>query len=69
MSFTAQRAAALTLLTNHAAILNRTAGNFLGQLAVHPVPMSDAQRNWLVGLLEQAGLPAYSETEWGGQAP
>lgn len=69
MSFAAQRAAALTLLTNHVTILNRTAGQFLGQLAVHPVPMSEAQGNWLAGLLEQAGLPAYSETEWGGQTP
>lgn len=69
MSFAAQRAAALTLLTNHAAMLNRSAGQFLGTLAVHPAPMSEAQGNWLAGLLEQASLPAYSETQWGGQAP
>ena len=69
MSFVAQRAAALTLLTNHATILNRTAGQFLGQLAVHPVAMSEAQGSWLAGLLEQAGLPAYSETELGDQEP
>ena len=69
MSFAAQRAAALALLTGHATMLNRKAGQFLGQLAVHPTPMSVAQSGWLSALLEEAGLPPYSEVEWGGHAP
>lgn len=68
MSYAAQRTAALTLLTNHPTTLNRNSGQFLGQLAVHPVAMSEAQKNWLSALLEKAGLLAYSESEWGGQA-
>lgn len=69
MSFASQRAAALALLTDHHMGLTRASGGFLGQLAVHPVPMSVPQCEWLSALLEQAGQPAYSENEWGGQAP
>lgn len=69
MSFAAQRAAALALLTNPDAALNRKTGSFLGQMAVVQAPMSIAQRNWLSGLLEQVGLPAYSESAWEGESP
>lgn len=69
MSFTSQRVVALELLTNHHLLLSRAAGGFLGQLAVHPVPVSEAHEAWLSVLLDQAGLPAYSETDWGGEAP
>ena len=69
MSFASQRAAALSLLTDHATMLNRKAGQFLGQLVVHSAPMSVAQSGWLSALLEQAGLPPQSDSGWGGQAP
>lgn len=62
-SFTSHRDAALALLTdNHR--LSRKAGSFLGQLAVDPLPMSEAQAAWLDKLLERAGLPPL---EGGGQ--
>ncbi len=54
--FTDQRAAALALL-NQGGRLTRKAGSFLGQLAVDPTPMTEAQEAWLTGLLEKAGLP------------
>lgn len=50
------RAAALALLTG-ASRLSRKAGQFLGQIAVDPTPLSDAQADWLSKLLEKAGLP------------
>ena len=55
-SFHDRRQAALALLNgNHR--LSRKAGQFLGQLAVDPTPMSDAQVDWLGKLLDRAGLP------------
>lgn len=54
--FPDHRQAALALLTgNHR--LGRRPGQFLGQLAVDPSPMSKAQSAWLARLLENAGLP------------
>jgi len=54
------RQAALSLLTaNHR--LSRKAGQFLGQLAVDPSPMSEAQANWLSKLLDRAALPPLAE--------
>ena len=54
--FTDHRQAALALLSgNHK--LSRKAGQFLGQLAVDPLPISKAQAGWLAKLLERAGLP------------
>ena len=54
------RQAALSLLTaNHR--LSRKAGQFLGQLAVDPTPMSEAQADWLGKLLKRAGLPPMAE--------
>ena len=54
------RQAALALLTgNHR--LSRKAGQFLGQLAVDPSPISEAQANWLSKLLDRAALPALAE--------
>ena len=48
--FPYHRAAALALLNgNHR--LSRKAGQFLGQLAVDPTPMSEAQADWLAKLL------------------
>lgn len=55
-----QRQAALALLNgNHR--LSRKAGQFLGQLAVDPAPMSEAQADWLAKLLDRAGLPTLAE--------
>ncbi len=51
-----QRAAALALL-NGTTRLSRRAGQFLGQLAVDPSPMTEAQANWLSRLLDRANLP------------
>ncbi|GAA3901063.1 hypothetical protein GCM10022276_19830 [Sphingomonas limnosediminicola] len=56
--------AALALLNGHHP-LSRKAGQFLGQLAVDPTPISDPQSNWLAKLLERAGLPALAKG--GGQ--
>jgi hypothetical protein len=54
------RQAALALLNgNHR--LSRKAGQFLGQLAVDPSPMSGAQANWLSKLLDRAALPQLAE--------
>jgi hypothetical protein len=55
-SFTQHRQAALALL-NGENRLSRKAGQFLGQLAVDPAPMSDRQADWLGRLLNRAGLP------------
>ncbi|QIK77974.1 hypothetical protein G7077_02650 [Sphingomonas piscis] len=54
--FPDQRSAALALL-NAGGRLTRKAGSFLGQLAVDPTPMTEAQSDWLTTLLERAGLP------------
>lgn len=54
--FADQRAAALALL-NGTSRLSRKAGQFLGQIAVDPTPMSEAQSEWLAKLLDRAGLP------------
>lgn len=54
--FSDHQQAALALLNgNHR--LSRKAGQFLGQLAVDPSPMSEAQTDWLGKLLDRAGLP------------
>ena len=53
--FTDHRRAALTLL-NGSYGLSRKAGQFLGQLAVDPSPMSEAQADWLGKLLDRNGL-------------
>ena len=50
------RQAALALL-NSGTRPSRKAGQFLGQLAVDPTAMSEAQREWLAKLLDRAGLP------------
>ncbi|ROT96499.1 hypothetical protein EB810_00585 [Altererythrobacter sp. FM1] len=58
--FSDHRAAALALL-NGTSRLSRKAGQFLGQLAVDPTPMSEAQADWLAKLLDRAGLPPMAE--------
>lgn len=54
--FSDHRSAALTLL-NGDFRLSRKAGQFLGQIAVDPSPLSELQVGWLGKLLERAGLP------------
>ena len=54
------RQAALALL-NGEQKLRRKAGQFLGQLAVDPTPMSEAQADWLAKLLHRAVLPPLAE--------
>ena len=54
--FKTHRHAALAVL-NGEHRLSRKAGQFLGQIAVDPAPLSEAQRNWLAKLLERAALP------------
>ncbi len=58
--FTNHRQAALALL-NGDHRLSRKAGQFLGQLAVDPTPMSEAQAAWLAKLLDRANLPPMLE--------
>ena len=58
--FTNHRDAALALLSGNCR-LSRKAGQFLGQLAVDPTPVSEAQADWLGKLLERAGLPPLAE--------
>ena len=58
--FPDHRQAALALLTGDHR-LSRKAGQFLGQLAVDPTPMSEAQADWLAKLLDRAGLPPLAE--------
>ena len=58
--FPDHRQAALALL-NGDHRLSRKAGQFLGQLAVDPSPMSDRQRDWLAKLLAKHGLPPLAE--------
>ena len=58
--FTNHRQAALALLNgNHR--LSRKAGQFLGQLAVDSSRMSEAQADWLIKLLDRAGLSPLAE--------
>jgi len=59
-TFATPRDAALALLQSDAR-LTRKAGSFLGQLAVDPSPMTDAQAEWLGNLLERAGFPPLVE--------
>jgi hypothetical protein len=54
--FSNQRQAALALL-NGTYRLTRKAGQFLGQIAVDPSPMSEKQAGWLAKLLERNRLP------------
>lgn len=54
--YLSHREAALALL-NGDFPLSRSAGQFLGQLAVDPSPLSDKQTSWLVKLLERSNLP------------
>ena len=54
--FRTHREAALALLSGRHR-LSRKAGQFLGQIAVDPSPLSDAQAGWLAKLLERASLP------------
>ena len=54
--FAIHREAALALL-NGTYRLSRKAGQFMGQLAVDPSPMSAAQADWLAKLLVKHGLP------------
>ncbi len=58
--FPNHRQEALALL-NGEQKLSRKAGQFLGQLAVDPSPMSEAQSAWLAKLLDRAGLPPLAE--------
>ena len=37
--------------------LNRRSGSFLGQCIGEPSDLSEKQRDWVVGLLNKAGLP------------
>lgn len=54
------RRAGLALLNGNYR-LSRKAGQFLGQIAVDPTPMSEAQADWLAKLLVRAGLPPLKE--------
>lgn len=54
--FISPQAAALALL-NSGQQFSRRAGSFLGQTAVDTKPLSQAQTEWLVRLLDRAGLP------------
>ena len=58
--FLNHRQAALALLKGDYR-LSRKAGQFLGQLAVDPTPMSPAQCDWLAKLLDRNGLPLLAE--------
>ncbi len=58
--FPDHRAAALALLNGNYR-LSRKAGQFLGQLVVDPSPISAKQTDWLVKLLDLAGLPPLAE--------
>ena len=54
------RAAALALLNmERPKGCSRRAGSFLGQCAVDPTPLSDAQADWLDALLSKNDLPPF----------
>ena len=59
-AFPDHRQAALALLNGHPR-QTRKAGQFLGQLAVDPAPMSELQANCLAKLLGRAGLPPLAD--------
>ena len=61
-NFPNHRDAALALL-NGTSRISRKAGQFLGQLAVDPAPMSERQASWLANLLERADFPPFAEGE------
>jgi hypothetical protein len=54
------REAALALL-NGDQKFTRKAGQFLGQIAVDPQPMSERQLKWLLSLLDKADLPPLAQ--------
>lgn len=54
--FAVRRTLALELLTNHPERLSVKAGQFCGQVAINPLPLTDAQAEWLNGLALRAGL-------------
>lgn len=54
--FPDHRQAALALLNGNDR-LSRKAGQFLGQIAVDPAPLSEPQADWLAKLLAKHGLP------------
>lgn len=54
--FETRRRLALALLTDHHARLTVKAGQFCGQVAVNPMPLTAAQAEWLNGLADRAGL-------------
>jgi hypothetical protein len=58
--FQTQREAALAVL-NAGGRLTRKAGSFLGQCAVDPTPLTEAQASWMATLLERAGLPPLAD--------
>lgn len=55
--FESHRDAAIALLSGEHR-LTRKAGQFLGQIAVDPSPLTDPQAGWLATLLRHARLPA-----------
>lgn len=58
--FRNHRTAALALLNGDTRLTSK-AGQFLGQLAVNPSPLSKAQAGWLAMLLDRASLPPLVE--------
>lgn len=60
--FPDHRQAALALLTADVR-LTRKAGSFLGQLVVDPTPMTPAQLDWLLALLDRAGFPLLADEQ------
>lgn len=58
-SFPDHRAAALALLGQCEDLSHKAAG-FLGHVCVAPI-LSDRQREWLVKLLDRAGLPPLAD--------
>jgi len=55
MNFEARRAKALAILNNGEG-LNRRSGQFLGQIACDPFPLSPKQADWFGKLAEKAGV-------------
>lgn len=56
--YSSHKEAALALL-NGDYRLTRKAGQFLGQIAVDPTPLSSSQAEWLSNLLSRAELPQF----------